>query len=298
MQELKNKESPPEQRRFGAHVSIAGGLHLAFERAIESGCDCIQVFVKNQRQWRAKPLSESDIRAWEQARASAGVTPIVAHGTYLINLAAPNEKMWEQSINAFVDELTRCEQLGIIGLVIHPGSHIDQGEAWGIERIAQALDQIHARTPGFKVKTLLEVTAGQGSALGYRFEHLGEIMSKTRDNDRVAVCLDTCHLFAAGYDIDTAEGYAQTITELDKHTGITKIMCIHCNDSKKPKGSRVDRHDHIGKGLMGLTSFASFINDKRFFGVPMILETPKGEDEEGHDLDRTNLAALRSLIKT
>lgn len=293
----KRKVTSTGQRRFGSHMSIAGGHYLAFERAQAVGCDCMQVFVKNHRQWKNKPLADADIRAWEAARKATGIGPVIAHDSYLINLAAPDDALYTRSIEAFVDELERCEALGIPGLVTHPGSHCGAGEDWGITRIAAALDVIHKSTKGFKVRTLLEVTAGQGSAIGYRFEHLAAIMERVAAPERLGVCLDTCHLFAAGYDVKSAEGYAATIAALEEWIGVERVACIHTNDSKKPLGSRVDRHDHIGQGLMTTAAFANFINDPRFFGVPMILETEKGEDEKGRDWDLINLSKLRGLIR-
>ncbi len=278
-------------------MSIAGGLHLAFERAVAAGCDCMQVFVKNQRQWKARPQDGEQIREWKEAQSQSEIAPVIAHDTYLINLAAPDDGLWRKSIDAFVDELQRCEQLGITGLVTHPGAHCGRGEEWGIQRIARALDIIHERESGFKTRTLLEVTAGQGSGIGYRFEHIGEIMQRTRQSHRLAVCLDTCHLFAAGYDVSKPAGYESTIAALDQHVGVSNVMCIHTNDSRKPLGSRVDRHDHIGEGLMTLPAFRHFVNDPRFFGVPMILETEKSQDSKGRDWDRVNLARLRRLIR-
>ncbi len=288
---------PAHQRRFGAHVSIAGGLHLAFERGLELECDAIQVFVKNQRQWKAKPITADETSLWNDAREATGISPVIAHDTYLINLAAPDDALWKKSIDAFVDELERCEQLGIAGLVTHPGSHCGRGEAWGLERIARALDLVHRRTPGFHVETLLEVTAGQGSALGYRFEHLAEIIARVRQPQRIGVCLDTCHLFAAGYDIASPAGYADTIACLDRLIGLKNVRCIHSNDSKKGLGSRVDRHAHIGKGEIGLPGFRHFIADSRFLGIPMLIETEKGEDARGRDYDRMNLSVLRRLAR-
>ena len=278
-------------------MSIAGGLHKAFERAVETGCDCLQVFVKNQRQWQAAPLTDEDVRTWQRAGEETGIGPVVAHDSYLINLASQDDDLWNRSVDAFVEELERCERLGIGWLVAHPGSHTGAGEARGIRRIARALNAIHRRTKGFKVRTALETTAGQGTGLGYRFEQLGEIIGRTGDSDRLGVCFDTCHVFAAGYDLVTADGYETTIAALDQHVGVSRLACFHLNDSKKPAGSRVDRHEHVGKGEMGRQPFRHLVNDARFFGIPMILETPKGEDDRGRDLDRVNLAGLRRLVR-
>lgn len=277
-------------------MSIAGGLHTAFERAVEAGCDCFQVFVKNQRQWSAPPLTDEDVKLWEAARHQTGLGPVVAHATYLINLASPDKSLWQRSLRTYADELRRCERLGIIGLVVHPGSHNDKGESWGIRRIAEALNVVHDRTDGFRAKTILETTAGQGTGIGSRFEHLAEIISQTEARDRVAVCADTCHLFAAGYDLTTAEGYAGTFAAFDRIIGMERLLCFHLNDSKKPAGSHVDRHEHIGKGYLGSGPFKRLVNDPRSLGRPMILETPKETDARGRDMDRVNLGLLRRLV--
>ena len=205
----------PQQQRFGAHMSIAGGVQNAFDHATNAGCDCLQVFVKNQRQWNAKPFTDDAIRAWREARAASRISPVVAHNTYLINLGSPESVNRKKSIDAFVDELERCEQLEIPYLVAHPGSHVGEGEANGLKRIAASLNEIHQQTRGLKVVTLLETTAGQGTNLGYRFEHLREIIDRAEQPERLAVCVDTCHISAAGYDIVSEEGYAETIAALD-----------------------------------------------------------------------------------
>jgi deoxyribonuclease IV len=277
-------------------MSIAGGLHLAFERAAEVGCDCLQVFVKNQRQWKAPALTDADVHAWQVARQRMGNPPVVAHDTYLINLASPDDANWQRSIDAITDELERCERLGISGLVAHPGAHMGEGEARGLRRIARAIDAVHRRTAGFKARILLESTAGQGTNLGHRLEHLARIIELVRRPERLGVCLDTCHLFAAGYDLCTAEGYEATIAELEQTVGLARVAVFHTNDSLKPLGSRRDRHAAIGQGEIGLSAFRRLVNDPRFLGLPMILETPKGTDERGRDLDRVNLARLRRLI--
>ena len=296
---MSSKQStslPPGQRRFGAHVSISGGMHTAFDRAAEAGCDAIQVFVKNQRQWRARPLGREEIEAWQRARKRAGIRTVIAHDTYLINLAAPGETVWQQSMAAFQDELLRCEQLDIAGLVAHPGAHLGSGEAAGIRRIAKALDRVHAQTEGFRVKTLLEITAGQGTSIGHKFEHIAAILHLVRHPERMGVCFDTCHAFAAGYELRTPEGYAQTMDAFRRTVGLEQLRCFHMNDSAKPLGSRVDRHAAIGKGCLGTAAFRHLINDRRFLRLPMLIETPKGVDDRGRDLDRLNLAALRRLV--
>ncbi len=293
----ENQKVAP-RHRFGAHMSIAGGLHMAFERAAAVGCDVMQIFVKNQRQWRARPLDEEAILQWQAARELSTIDTVIAHDAYLINLAAPQEVIWKTSIDAFLDELTRCCQVGITGLVTHPGSHNGDGEANGLRRVARSLGIIYDRIGRCDVSTLLEVTAGQGTNLGYRFEHLAEIMAAAPKGVPVGVCLDTCHLFAAGYDISSDEGYQAMVNELEVTVGLGSVRCIHMNDSKRPLSSRVDRHEHIGKGEIGRRAFARIVNDRRFIGIPMILETPKEKDARGRDMDRVNLALLRKLAGT
>ena len=275
---------------LGAHMSVSGGIYKALERGVESTCKVIQIFVKNQMQWKAKPLTEEDVVAFKKAQKETGIKTVVAHDSYLINLGSPDDALWEKSINAFVGELERCEAIGARGLVAHPGSHVGQGEEWGLTRIAESLDEIHERTPGFKVKTYLETTAGQGTNLGYKFQHLRSIINQTADSKRLAVCVDTCHIFAAGYDIRDKETYAATMKELIRVLGIKRIQAFHLNDSKKDFGSRVDRHDHIGQGKIGIEAFRALMNDERFAKIPMFLETPKADD-----MDRQNLERLRSL---
>jgi len=292
----RQRPIPEHQRRFGAHMSIAGGLHRAFERAERVGCDCLQVFVKNQRQWRAPPITEAERHAWHRAKEASPVRPVLAHAAYLINLASPDRALWRRSIEAFVEELRRCALLGIDALIVHPGSHRGRGEAWGLKRVAEALDRIHERTEELNVRTVLETTAGQGSCLGQRFEHLAEIISRVREPKRVGICIDTCHIFAGGYELRTQEGYEATMAHLDAQVGLERIVAFHVNDSMQPLASRRDRHTAIGRGELGRHAFRRLINDPRFFRRPMILETPKGTDARGRDLDRVNLAALRRLI--
>jgi deoxyribonuclease-4 len=275
---------------LGAHMSVSGGIYRALERGVESTCNVVQIFVKNQMQWKAKPLTEEDVAAFKKARKETGIKTVVAHDSYLINLGSPDDALWEKSIHSFVGELERCEALGVSGLVAHPGSHMGEGEEWGLKRIANALDTVHERTPGLRVRTYLETTAGQGTNLGYRFEQLRSIIDQTADSKRLAVCVDTCHIFAAGYDIRDEKRYSATMKELIKVLGIRRIKAFHLNDSKKDLGSRVDRHDHIGKGKIGIDGFRALINDDRFSKVPMFLETPKAGD-----MDRVNLRKLRSL---
>lgn len=281
---------------FGAHLSVAGGLHLAFAAAQAAGCHCLQVFVKNQRQWVGKPLTAEAVALWKQAADQSGVAPVVAHATYLINLASVDQVIWNRSLAALGDELERCEALGISHLIFHPGAHLQATLHQGLRRIVLGLNQLHRRTRGFRTRLLLETTAGQGTAIGHRFEHLARIIEQLNEPQRVGICLDTCHLFAAGYALINQDDYESTIQQLDESIGVHKVECIHLNDSKKGLGSRVDRHEHIGCGQIGLAGFRNVVNDARFFDVPKILETPKGCDEQGRDWDVVNLRKLRRLI--
>jgi deoxyribonuclease-4 len=275
---------------IGAHMSIAGGLHLAFARGEETGCAAIQVFTKNASQWRGKSISPAEADAFRQAWQESSIGPVIAHDSYLINLAAPDEAMWRKSIAAFVDEMERCAALGIPELVMHPGAHLGAGEEAGLQRLAATFREIFAAAPA-GVSVLLENTAGQGTCLGYRFEHLAAVIEQVPEG-RFGVCFDTCHAWAAGYDLATAAGYAEVISEFDRVIGLARLRAFHVNDCKKGLGCRVDRHEHIGQGNIGEAGFAALMQDPRFAGIPKILETPKGEDAE---LDRMNLALLRRL---
>lgn len=279
---------------LGSHMSVSGGLSLAFERAQSIGINTMQIFTKNQNRWEQKPTPPEEIARWFQAQAKTGIGPVVSHAAYLLNLGTPDDALWEKSVNALIDELTRAEQLGLLGVVLHPGAHMGSGEAAGIARIAAGLNRAHAATAGFKTLTLLEATAGQGTVLGYTFDQLKLMADGVHDPERIGFCLDTCHIFVAGYDIRTPETYAATLGEFDRLLGLARLKCIHFNDAKKPLGSRVDRHDHIGTGELGLAAFGFFLNDPRFADVPKILETPKSEDM--HE-DVENLALLRGLIQ-
>lgn len=279
-------------------MSIAGGLHLAFERATEVGCDAMQIFVKNQRQWAGKPITDEDLKAWEQARASCHIDPVIAHNTYLINLGTSDDALWNKSIDAMTDELERCEALSIPGLVAHPGAHVGAGEKQGLRRIAQALDTIHKRTRRFKTRILLETTAGTGSNLGHRLEQLAELIGRVQHPDRLSICLDTCHMFAAGYDLSDPDGFAAAMDGIEKHLGFDRIRAVHVNDSQQPRGSRKDRHAGIGQGELGRSAFRMLVNEPRLAHAPMILETPKGTDDKGRNLDRVNLGILRRMTRS
>jgi len=284
------------RQRFGAHMSIAGGLHMAFDRGRQVGCDCLQIFVKNQRQWRARPITNDQIQLWRRARRDTQLRPVFAHGTYLVNLASPDRTVWRRSVAACCDELVRCQRLGIRDLIIHPGAHGGRGVSAGIGRVTAALNELFDRTAGARVRVLLETTAGQGNAIGHEFEQLAEIMGGVGNRRRVGVCIDTAHVFAAGYDLRTPDGYAETIERLDRAVGLRRVRCLHLNDSKTACGSRIDRHDHIGKGKLGREAFRMLLNDERLVLVPRILETPKGEDGRGRSYDKNNLDKLRRLV--
>lgn len=257
--------------RVGAHESIAGGVSRAFSRAEEHGAQSLQIFTKSARGWQAPPLDEAERKAFRAEARRSGL-PSIAHGSYLVNLGTEDASLREKSIACVREELTRCERLGIAFLVIHPGGHPDVRK--GLRLIAEGLDEIHAATPRFRAKIALEVTAGQGNCLGWRFEHLAEILAQVRRDDRVAICLDTCHLHAAGYDLTTRRGYEQVMAEFDRLVGLARVQCFHLNDCKKPLGCRVDRHEEIGKGTLGLAPFRALLNDPRFAEAVAVLETP------------------------
>ncbi len=278
--------------RLGAHESIAGGLDKAFLRAQEVGCEAVQLFVKSNRQWKAAPLTDEDVQRFRERQQETQIAPVVAHASYLLNLAAADEKLWVRSRDTLLLELERCERLGIPWLVLHPGSHKGAGEEEGLARIAQALGEIHARTPGYRTRILLETMAGQGTNLGYRFEQLAWLLENTPQGERLGTCFDTCHVFAAGYELRTPEGYEETMRQFDEIVGIHTIGAIHLNDSQGELGSRKDRHAHIGEGHLGLEAFRLVVNDPRFRDLPGLLETPKSQDL--HE-DRENLQRLRSL---
>ncbi|MSR32884.1 MAG: deoxyribonuclease IV [Gemmataceae bacterium] len=281
---------------LGAHMSVAGGMHKAVEAALAHQCQSLQVFTKSPSQWKSKPLAPEDIKNFRKAVKAAGLKKTLSHNSYLINLASPDDALFARSIDAFADEMERAEALGVDYVVAHPGAHLGSGEETGLRRIAQALDEIQRRCPGFQTLILLENTAGQGTVLGSRFEHLGFVMESVRQGERLGICFDTCHAFAAGYPLFPKEDYQATWEEFDHRAGIKKLKAFHLNDSKKGLGSRVDRHEHIGQGALGLEPFRFLIKDKRFTSLPMVLETAKEEGEQ-KDMDGVNLAALRKLMK-
>ncbi len=278
---------------LGAHMSIAGGVHTAVDRAVSVGCTALQVFTKNNNQWNGKAFTENDIAQYRQKISTAGISPVVSHDSYLINLCATNPDTLKKSRAAFVDELERCEQLGIPLLNFHPGSHLGAGDDEGIKGICESLNIAHEATKNFNVKSVLEATAGQGTNIGYKFEHLRAIIDGVENPERMAVCIDTCHIFAAGYDIASEKGYQETFKLFDEIVGLDRLVAFHVNDSKKGLGSHVDRHEHIGKGIIGLTGFRLLMNDERFVHIPKILETPKSEDL--HE-DVENMNVLKGLV--
>jgi len=275
-------------------MSIAGGMPEAVSRAVSVDATALQVFVKSSNQWAARPFADGEVAAYRAAAREARLHDhTLAHASYLINLASPDPALWEKSVTAFTVELDRCEQLGIPWLVVHPGSHVGTGAAEGIKRIAAALDRALVEGGGREAGVLLEITAGQGSTLGASFAELGEMLRLTKRKQRVGICLDTCHALAAGYEFRTADAYAQMMSELDREIGLARLRGFHLNDSKTDRGSRRDRHEHIGKGCVGLAAFRLILTDPRLREVPMVLETDKADDLAE---DRMNLSALRSVL--
>ena len=287
--------------RIGAHMSVAGGVSRAVDRAVVHRCESLQIFSKNANQWNGKPLEPGAIRTFRARIDETGIGPVVAHASYLINLATTFPLLREQSLSAFIDELDRAEALGLLGVVIHPGTCTAGSEDDALRLIAEAIRAAFRARPHRQTMVLLEHTAGQGRTVGYRFEHLAAILGHLDGSPRVGVCLDTCHLVASGYDIVSETGYEQTFAELDRIVGLDRVKVFHGNDSKKPCGSRVDRHEHIGEGCLGLEPFRRLINDPRFVGLPILIETEKTSRSarpttiEVDPLDVKNLSTLRAL---
>ncbi len=284
-----NRETPPSLL-LGVHVSIAGGIEKAIARGEEIGCTAIQVFTRNASRWQAKPLSDRSVAAFREARARSSLGYVAAHDSYLINLASPDEQLRRKSIAAFVDEMVRCDRLGIADLVMHPGAHMGRGISAGLATVAESFRSIFSEAPA-TVRVLIENTAGQGTSLGADFAEIAEILSRV-GNDRLAVCFDTCHAFAAGYDLRSEQSYQRVMEDFEQLLGMESLALFHLNDCKKPLGSRVDRHEHVARGMIGVAGFAALMTDPRFVRVPKILETPSGE-QHCHDLE--NLALLRRL---
>lgn len=280
---------------FGAHMSVAGGLTNAVAAAVAHGCGTVQLFTKNANTWAGKPLAEADVAAFRAAVAAAELRFTTAHDSYLINLASPDDALYRKSIAAFVDEVERAESLGLSYLVSHPGAHTGSGVDAGVARVVAALDEVHARCAGYKLQVLIETTAGQGSCLGAAFGEIAAIQNGVKAPERLGVCFDTCHAFAAGYPLGTADEYAATFQQFDDLVGLGRLRLFHVNDSVKGLGSRVDRHAGIGLGLIGADAFRRLVTDPRFADRPMILETPK-EDADGNPMDPVNLALLRGFL--
>jgi deoxyribonuclease IV len=286
-------DSPIHPILLGAHMSIAGGANLAIERARSIDCTAMQMFVKNNMQWFARPFTCDEIRTFLEHQQRSELLSIFAHANYLINLAATNGQFHANSIRSLSEELVRADQLELPFLVLHPGAHLGAGEGAGLEKIVESIDRVFSGLPKIKTRIALETTAGQGSCLGNKFEHLSYIISRVREPKRLCVCLDTAHVFAAGYDISSDASVRKTFREFDRVVGLNRLVAIHLNDSKTACGSRVDRHEHIGKGKIGLPAFRFIMRDRRFRKIPKVLETPKGKDLRE---DVINLKTLRDLI--
>ena len=293
---MSNKDKKKAPYLLGAHFSIAKGLHNAVYKAKAYGCNTLQIFTKNASTWKEREVSQDEIELFAQAKPETGIYTIASHTSYLINPASPDKKKHAMSCNALKEELVRSSRLGIPFVVLHPGSHMGKGEGYGIDRIAESIKEIIDKIPDGRTRLLLETTAGQGFSVGHTFEQLASILDKVADRDRTGICLDTCHIFAAGYNIRSETSYDNTILTFDSIIGLEHLYLIHLNDSKKKLGSRVDRHEHIGQGSIGLKAFALFMNDKKLLNIPKIIETPDGKG--AGDWDRINIEKLRTLIHT
>jgi len=282
------------KRLLGAHMSIGGGVEKAPARGESVGCTAMQIFTKSSNNWYSKPLEDDTVKAWFENLEKTDISIVASHDSYLINLASPEKEKREKSLKAFIDEIERADKLGIPLLVFHPGSHLGTGEETGLTAVADCMNEAIDRTPDSKVVLTIETTAGQGTNLGWRFEHLAFLIDRMENRERVGVCVDTCHIFAAGYELRDEKSYKNTFQEFDKIIGLDLIRFFHLNDSKKDFGSRVDRHNHIGEGFLGKEPFRFLMNDRRFQKIPMVLETPKGKELKE---DLQNLAVLHSLIK-
>jgi deoxyribonuclease IV len=286
---------PRSEFLLGAHMSIGGGAHRAIERARSVECTAMQIFVKNNMQWFARPLEQVEISAFLEHAQRAELGAVFAHANYLINLAATNPQFHANSLRALAEELTRADQLQLPFLVLHPGAHLGAGIEAGLERIVGSIDAVHAVLPKAETKIALETTAGQGSCLGDKFEQIAHIIANVREPERLCVCLDTAHVFAAGYDLATETSTRKMFSEFDRTIGLERLAALHLNDSKTLRGSRVDRHEHIGKGKIGLNAFRFIMREQRFRNIPKVLETPKGK-ELLEDVE--NMKTLRALATT
>jgi deoxyribonuclease-4 len=282
----------PLRDELGAHMSIAGGLFLALDRGHAIGCGAVQIFLKNQRQWAAKPLAEEDVRAFHAARRRTRMRYVFAHASYLINLAAPGDAAWRQAVDVFTDELERAEALGLSCVVIHPGSHLGAGRERGVGRVIAAVDEATRRTPGYTVRIALENTAGAGNLIGNTLSELGQVLARAARPERLGVCIDTCHLFAAGHDLRVKDGWQRVVDDLAAHVGLRRVLAFHLNDARADLGSGLDRHEHIGDGFLGLPPFRRLLNDPRFARIPKVIETAKEPEPQA---DLRNLATLRRL---
>ncbi len=294
MEIFLQKPSIKMKQLLGAHTSTSGGVYTAIERAIRMKFTAIQIFTKNNNRWNAKPLKDDEINKFKGLLKKSDIQFILTHSSYLINLCSKNKYVLKKSRNSFIDELERCELLGILHLNFHPGSHGGKGEEDGIKMIAESLNICHEKTKNYRVTSMMETTAGQGTTLGYRFEQLKKIIDLVERKERMTICIDTAHIFAAGYDIRNPKEYRKVIKEFDEIVGLERLKCLHMNDSKKELGSRVDRHEHIGKGFIGKEGFTNIMNDKKLSKIPKILETPKGKEMKE---DTKNIKTLLSLIK-
>ncbi len=280
--------------RLGAHMSIAGGVDKAVERGASIGCETIQIFVKSPNRWAPRKLPPDEIERFRERQEQTGIRPIFAHDSYLVNVGSPDDALWQKSLASLLEEVEHSEALGLPYLVMHPGAHMDAGVEAGLDRVARAIDVVHERTPGYRVRILLETTAGAGTVLGRRFEELCGIIDRVKEPGRLAVCFDTCHVFASGYDLRTREAYEQTMRELERIIGRNRVLAFHLNDSRGGLGSHIDRHENIGEGQLGIDAFRWLLNDPRWADRPMVIETEKSEDM--HE-DVENLRRLRSLIE-
>jgi len=283
---------------FGAHESVAGGLHLAFGRAAADACRAVQIFTKNANQWKEPALDDAKIVAFREAHAASGTLPIFSHTSYLINLATDKTDVLGRSRDSLVAEVERCSALGVPWCVLHPGAHLGAGDDVGLKRTAESLDEVLERTKTAKAGILIENTAGQGTCVGHRFEHIAAIFAKTKARARLGVCFDTQHVFAAGYDISTEAGYVKTFDELEKLVGLANVRAFHINDSKKPLGARVDRHEHIGEGMLGVETFRRLANDPRFAETPAMLETAPRDPEAPYKEEVALLVSLASKARS
>lgn len=281
---------------LGAHQSIAGGYHRAVDRAVAAGCECLQIFTKSTNRWESPPLTDEQVAQFQTALVRSGIRRVIGHTAYLINVASPDPTLWKKSVESLAEEYSRADRLGLEGLVLHPGAAMSEDRDGAAARVAEALNRVLERFPMAKPLILLETTAGQGTNLGSSFEELATIVEATEQSHRVGICWDTCHMLAADYPIDHPDGWNKTVRWFDRILGLHRLRAIHLNDSRSPRGSRVDRHEHIGRGHVGLETFRRLLHDPRVNHLPMFLETPKGKTDDGRDWDVVNLTVLRELL--